>query len=263
MAVLQTLRHLDRYPVEPSDDSLIDATRARIARAEREQAQRMRLDPVERLSGSGLRLRRADLITAAAMILVAVGVGTPILSAMRQTSFEAACANNLRVAGNALHAYASDYDNSMPVMAGFGSLWSSRQGTDHLRLLPTLGYCDRGHLVCPGHCSEGPAYSYQAQAPGQRLLFGNGPIIAILGDRNPVLDATRSGQPVNVLAGTSNHAGRGQNILCSDGVVMFLSTPLLQEKDNVWLPRNHGGPDVIPQELAPEPDDSFLVHPAF
>src|SRR5204863_9994414 len=106
-AVSNLLGLMRDYPVEDCEPALIDATLARIDRYEDQQAARLNFDvqqdqPKGLFGGRGRRIRMPDFITVAAVILIAVGVGWPVLNNVRQKSMEMACSNNMRQVGYAL-----------------------------------------------------------------------------------------------------------------------------------------------------------------
>jgi hypothetical protein len=265
-AANRCLRLLEDYPVTDADDLLVHATLARIERHDRDATHRMKIRPAADELVGRRRLRLSDFVSVAAMILVGVGATIPMLNYVRRTSMETACANNLRIAGGALHQYATDHEGNLPMVAGLSDplapfSWKTLRNSENLNLLSDLGYCEHGHLNCPGHAEGGPAYSFQVQVPGRRVPWGVGPVIAVIGDRNPVLDAARSGRTVEATLSTANHGGRGQNILCSDGFVQFTKSPMLTDKDNVWLPRTRNGEERFDTNADfGDPADSCLMH---
>ncbi len=263
-AAASCFRLLSDYPASDAEDVLVHATLARVNRYEQESAVRLRMSPSPNDMIRGRRFRISDLITVAAVILVAVGITIPLLHQVRRNSIETACANNLRIAGGAMQTYANDFHGSLPMTAGLPNMfsWHNAEVQDNpLDLLAQLGYCDHGHINCPGHDADGPAFSHQMQTASRRVAFGTGPVVAILGDRNPVIDAVRAGRPVSLNRSTANHDGRGQNVLLSDGVVEFLRRPMLHGNDNIWLPRTPSGDETLNViEVLLSPGDSVLVH---
>jgi hypothetical protein len=260
---------LHDYPVEEADDALLDATLARISRFDREHAGRMTLDPetaelaLEAKRGRRrlLRVPLPDFITVAAMLLIVAGVGWPILNNVRQNSLDAHCANNLRTMGIGFADYASDYDGAVPMAeAGMHNTWSSlAHNVINLRPMLDGGYCDLGHLDCPGHEGEvGESYSYQWQVSRAPAGGSNVRISVLLGDRNPIIDAVRNGTFAPPLSISLNHGGRGQNVLWSDGAIVWLSEPVVRRSDNIWLPT--GVRELRDGVPADDPSDTFLAH---
>ncbi len=260
-AIVGLLSLLDDYPVNDSDDTLIDATLARINSYERDRVARMNIDAESVGSASSLRSRIPDFVTIAAVLLLGASIVIPVMHELRQRSIDTACANNLRMMGYAFGNYAADNDGRLPVaQAGLHSQWS-RFVDNMVNLAPLVsgGYCQQGHLDCPGH--EGPpasSYSYQWQMPGSPTLWDSGRNRVTLGDRNPVIDALRAGDWMSPFALSLNHGGRGQNVLVSDGSTMWLVQPVIGGGDNIWMPE---GIDRLEEGVQPASvNDVFLAH---
>jgi hypothetical protein len=248
---------LEDYPVEDADPALVDATMARIDRAESGQASRMRLSSDARMGAR--RLLMPDFITVAAVLLIGASIVLPVMHQLRQRSIDMGCENNMRVLGYAFSQYANDYEQQLPVArAGLNQTWS-RFASNVLNLGPMLdlGYCEHDHLCCPGHDGPGDSYSYQWQAPGARVRWETSPGVIVLGDRNPLIDAIRAGRSAPATMISPNHGGRGQNVLKSDGSPMWLTKPVVGRSDNIWLP---GGYDELVDGAEPsDPLDVFLA----
>ena len=116
------------YPVEDADPVLIDATLARIDQYEREMDERLRFDQHvdgEIVGRRGIPL--PNLVSIAAMILIAVSVLWPILSNVRRESIRARQMNNLMLVRSAVENYANDYNGRMPTArAGLSEPLASR-----------------------------------------------------------------------------------------------------------------------------------------
>lgn len=259
-AILRHLGALDAWTVEPPHESLVDATLARIDRYEADREAALRI-------GSGGRPRRrmrlADILGVAAMLMLASAVALPMLSQMRASSLAAVCANNLRTVASGLTAYAADSNGSMPVLAGFGALESllggprasarpqalhttitqGPNGAGHavitpifgtprhsqsLALLVTTGHCSADVLQCPG-CAKGePCFAYRVPAVGTRFLLNTTKPMVVVADANPVLELRLNGQRIESAQMSSrNHGDRGQNMLFSDGAVDWRVSPVL------------------------------------
>lgn len=262
---------LHDYPVEDADDSLVDATMARINRYEQQRTERMRFDAQEavEVASTGddgrrrfLRVPLPDFITVAAVLLIGVGVGWPILNTVQQNSIDQRCANNLRKMNIAFSDYAADYNGAMPTaQAGLHNSWNVL-AHNVVNLSPLLenGYCELNHLNCPGHEGEvGASYSYQWQVPGRRITWDDGRRVSVvLGDRNPLIDAARRGRYAPPLTVSLNHGGRGQNVLWNDGSIVWLDQPVVGGNDNIWLP--NGVEKLTEGAPAGDPADTFLAH---
>jgi hypothetical protein len=264
--VVRLLRRLDDYPVEDAEPALLHATLARIDRHEDQLAARMRFDVQEevagaRVAGAGRRIRVPDFISVAAVLLIVAGVMWPVLEGVRQRSVESACANNMRRLGYAFDQYSSHNAGALPMMAGPLGTWDTVKNILNLKPLIDQGYCDAGHLNCPGHrtvnqSSGEPSYSYRLFTPRGAIRWNTGHVTLILGDLNPLIDAARSGLVAPPLSISVNHGGRGQNVLATDGQTIWLTEPRISG-DNIWLPDHL---DLLQPGAAPSNDmDVFLV----
>jgi hypothetical protein len=233
------------YPVEDASDTLLHATLARIDRHEHEQAERMKFDVAQERRGRMFfrgRIRVPDFITVAAVILIGVSVLWPVLNSVKQRSLDLACANNMKYLGYAFGQYANDNNHHMPLaMAGAAVAWDTRKNTLNLGPLIEGGYCKHNDLTCPGHrhndpLEAGPSYSYRLFRAGAPIGWGTTRVTVVLGDLNPIVGAARRGAYLPPLSGSLNHAGRGQNVLVSDGATMWLEQPIVGRNDNIWLP---------------------------
>jgi hypothetical protein len=257
---------LHDYPVEDADPALINAALARIDRHEDDRAARLSFEAAraaqsdERRAFRGLRVRVPDFITVAAVLLLASAVLFPVVSRVRQASIDNGCADNMRLLGAAFSQYAGDYGGAVPVaQAGLGGAldWAGRHNILNIRPLLEYGYCQQGHLNCPGHHDEfSSSYSYQWQESGRPVLWNRG-VIAMLGDRNPILDAALLGRSLSPMSISINHGGRGQNVLRADGGVLWLAQPII-DRDNIWLP--HGFTILREGARPTSTSDAFLAH---
>ena len=106
----------------------------------------------------------------------------------------------------------------------------------------------------------GESYSYQWQVPGHLPRWGIGRITLVLGDRNPIIDAVRSGRVYQPLMVSINHGGRGQWVLGSDGQTVWLVQPIVGGNDNIWLPAKAPILTRRAYQLVDDPNDTFLAH---
>jgi len=127
MALIRQMQVLDHYPAGDSDDSLVDATLARIDRweAARESSMRLRV-------GRFSNFRAADFVGVAALIMVGLGVLLPIAAHAREQRLNTVCGNNMRSLHDAFGAYAHDHGGALPLAAsiggGLGSIFSPTSG---------------------------------------------------------------------------------------------------------------------------------------
>ena len=259
-AISSFLGLMNDYPVEDADHSLVHATLARIDQYEDERAERMNVQARRDREGFSLRrIRLPDFITVAAVLLIGVSVMWPTFSFMRQRSMDSACANNMRQLAVAFGQYAYDNNSNLPVaMAGPFGGWDTLRNVLNLEPLVQGNYCQGGHLNCPGHHEAGPSYSYRWFVPAGQSIWGGPRATVVLGDRNPIVDAARSGRYMPPLSMSINHAGRGQNVLASDGGTLWLEEPVFGRGDNIWLPNTVER--LSPGMQPTDPFDAFLLH---
>lgn len=248
------VRANDRYSVEPPDPALVDATLARIDRAETERAERMTIGP--RGTPTLGRGRWADFIAVACVAVLAVSIGLPLLNSLGRQREIAGCQANLAQLGSALAAYHGDF-NSRPITAGFAPDFGSRESWDgydnskHLDALHLNNYCPPGCLHCAKD-TEGSGYA--SQVPNERLnrLWLTQSHLPLVADRNPlVLHTALGGRAfVRAVENSPDHDGRGQNVLYGDLAVIFEVSPLLPVRlsdesgpipENIWIPADRGG----------------------
>ncbi len=119
MALVRQMSTLDALSVPAPHESLVDAVIARIDHYEADRAAAMRIGSSGR---PRFRMRLADVLGVAAMLMLSAAVLLPIASQMRASSLEAVCASNMRSLGAGLTSYASDNRGSMPALAGIGAI---------------------------------------------------------------------------------------------------------------------------------------------
>ena len=250
---------LDAYDVEAPDESLVDATLARIAHEDAAIAQRMRVGADSELSGnsdalSASRGRWGDFIGLACAAILILSVGIPVVSYMRGKNIDAECGNNQRNLASGIETYVRD-NNHMPIAAGFspdlGGLlsWHDYKSARHLDPLVDGKYCAEGCLSCASDPTE-EGYAYQVPTRSSHFAWKNGVRAPAVADRNPLIDLSRRGKLVGVLIINSpEHGGRGQNVLFTDGSIEFLGSPVLlipgttelpAHSENIWLPMDRG-----------------------
>lgn len=243
---------------------LTDGVLARIERAEAEAdaAGRFRLpgsDPDARRGAWSMPgVRVTDVLTAAAALLLTASVAWPVLERTRQSSMQAACLSSLGVSARAFASYTDDHDSTLPLAtAGFSGHWNrvGQPGASNSANLYTLvvgGYEPLEALACPENAEaprdpaltagrdwrtpEQVSYSYQVPTPHNvrvSALRGDEPLLA---DRSPVWMAAAQGEPIELMANSPLHQGRGQNVLLTDGSAGWWSQAIAADGDVLWLP---------------------------
>jgi hypothetical protein len=239
-SILAMLGLLDAYPVEDASEALVDATLARVNQYESQRAARMHISTAEiDTTSRGFRIRMPDLMSVAAMVLIAVSVFIMISRSAREQSFQTECASNMAMVGHGLVNYALDHNGKMPTtsVAALGSLFGgvTPERTD-VDLLAKEGYCEHHHLNCPGHGGESGGFSFQTQSADMwENIRSQGRLFIIIADRNPILDALLAGGTPDPLTPSANHGSLGQNHLRDDGSTPMAAPAPVIGGDMIWI----------------------------
>ena len=220
---------------------------------------RFAMTPVE---GRGrINFRWSDLISVAALLLIASAVIAPMVGAVRGMSQQAGCQAGLANAFRGFSSYANDYKESLPLASESraGSRWwnigrPEQSNSANLFTLTKVKYALAGDLACPGNAtahrgqpaadavdwsnSDAISYSYRNMFTPDRVNMSraDAPFV-VVADRSPVIVRAMRNEWINPLANSDNHSGRGQNVMFSDGIIRWMPTPVLADGDNIWLPR--------------------------
>ncbi len=202
--------------------------------------------------------RFADLVSVAAVVLIAASVVWPVLTTVRQNAVRQANQANLAVAGLGFGAYAADYQGELPRLsdrAGDAQWWNvgedpSQSNSAGLYTLARLRYTPIEALASPGNPSAPRAvadagardwrspdevsYSYLLPFAGPNTAAAPGVVLA---DRSPVVVRLLAGETVRLSENSPNHDGRGQHMLKGDGSVLWTTEPYTEYGDHVYLPR--------------------------
>ncbi len=94
---------------------------------------------------------------------------------------------------------------------------------------------------------------------GPTPSLGVEPCLPIFADRNPLFEGSKLKAAHLLEANSRSHdAGAGQNVLCSDGRVLWTTTPVLGSRgDNIWMV--DGVTTYTGTEHQQQPTDAFLV----
>jgi hypothetical protein len=249
-------------PSDPAERAArIERVMAAVSQEESFRAERMTLDQGPELSG--WRMRLADVISIAAMLLLGASVALPAMNAVGQRQERLACLNNMQTSARAFGTYAGDHADFLPMAtAGFGgSRWmdvgtKERSNSANLFTLVRTGYEGLDDLACAGnpHAARGAAdpgawdwdsmqeisYSYRIMPNGglrMTLPVATPAQVVVTADRSPVTLRIAAGLPVIPEANSPNHAGRGQYVLRLDGSADWERSPVVGG-DNIWLPRS-------------------------
>lgn len=222
------------------------------------------LAPIPISRGSWLRQRVWDVVTAAAMLLVAGSIMWPVLAGMHQRNLELQCGSNLQSVASALSAYAGENRDSLPVaVASFGPQrwWDVNEtrpvaNSSNLFTLVRNGYTKLGSLACPGNpraprALQDPqasdwrsldeiSYSYQLMCGKPQGKWSADERRLVLADRSPAVLRAVRGESPDPRENSPNHRGAGQHGLFTDGSTEWLPSPLIRsggDIDCIWLPQ--------------------------
>lgn len=242
--------------VEDGRAQLIERTLAGVQSSINETSDRMQFDPAGARRGRSLRL--SDLTAVAALLIVGVSVVWPMLTAVGAHNSRSACTSSMAVAGIGVSSYSDDNRGSWPIASASqaGNPWwnvgsPEQSNSAHSYLLARTGYATLANLACPGNpdAVDGPvpdgrmdwqsirevSYSGQNMFALVRPALTSGDVV-IMADRSPVIPLAVQGRAIFPFHNSPNHGGRGQNILRSGGQVEWVTSPVLESGDNLWLP---------------------------
>lgn len=225
-------------------------------------AQEATMRVADREGSGGFSFRWTDLISIAAMLLLAASVVMPVMSGVRANAQQAICFDNMHGAASAFGMYTGSNRDMLPMAtAGFGPTWidvgttPERSNSSNLYTLIRTGMASLDDLACPSNpgAARGEAdpdawdwrslgeisYSYRIMPPGgMRASSAQLPVrVVLLADRSPVVLRAARGQRVRPEENSPNHSQAGQHMLMLDGSSVWASTPVLESRDNIWLPR--------------------------
>lgn len=235
------------------------------------------------------RIRIADLMSIAAVLVVGVSVIWPMLSSMRDAHYRTVSSSRMAAAGAGMAAYSTNYGGLPQASASMAGnpWWEVGQNPEHsnsanLYLLAREGFVELAQLASPTNPNaptrskgetandwgtfEQVSYSYRNMFGADNREFAIRPDTALLADRSPIVPRSRRGETARADANSGNYAGRGQHVLFGDGTVRWLGSPVLDNGDNIWLPGSierdlarDGRATLTGRETADGPEDAFLV----
>ena len=252
-AVHRTLAILDKFKVEEPAGDLAERICRDVAarRAEPEATRTVR---------PSIFSFAEVLATAAALLLLAL-VFVPGVMKAHSMKLRVACESNMQHVGVALESFADGHQQTLPfakvdAARGDGN-WLNRDhgrhvsGTAPLFVLLQEGTLRPADLNCPagddpqfaGACEglrDFPdtvycSYSFQNFFDrSEPMVRDKAKPVPIMADRNPLF---RNGTYCADSSGTSNsfnHSREGQNVLYTDGRVVWTESPMV-EGDNIWI----------------------------
>ena len=275
--VARLLQLLDHYEVDHeagARSDLVSVTMARIGEVAGSATGvddslcpaglRIRGYEVNELSGARLSISMIhwrEIASIAAVILLLVSITVPMLDNARAQAVRQKCCANMMGTAVGFTGYSEDHEGALPAVmdSAVDVNWLiSRANSANLFALAKAGYVSLETLSCPGNVNaevsdqllagmnwpdrSGSSFSYQNQLTSDRIGWRNpGRTIAILSDRNPIVDYAAGhlgdGEDGGVSAEmiSPSHGGELQNVLLTDGSVMQLGRPVFGG-DNIWLP---------------------------
>lgn len=281
------LSNMNFWETPEASDDLVHNTLAYIDQYEREQRTALMFESRRRLPT--LNITMSEMAAIAAMILMAISLGLPMLTRQRNDARRFACESNLATAGVAMHHYANDNHGYIPrgkitpgdawwkvgMLGDDDSNSEIQSNSAHLYLLARNHYINPNSLSCPSneHAPdnltremhdwpeyEAVSYSYQNQYNRQATKINQNHQLALLADKNPLFYA--NGKKLQHLANydpnlpSARHNRKGQNVLFASGSVQWARTPVIRG-DNIWLV---SGIDQYNGTEAPSSaNDAFLV----
>jgi hypothetical protein len=226
---------LNDYPVQDGDDVLVHATLAGIDRYEDERATRLSIE-----TGGVTSLRRGfrlpNLISLAAVALIAASVILPIMHNLRKQGQTLKTQNNLRYVMHAVDNYAGDYGGTIPsARAGLSGVVTSFSDAINMTPLIQADYC---RLNQPEPVDEALVEE-----------FGRSNLVLFLGDRTPVMEALRDGHLSRPLQVETSHGEVRRNILKSESAILWLTQWQFASEPSLWRPR---GILMLTDDIHPE-----------
>jgi len=238
----------------------IARTMAAIEADQRFQSERLRFEQGPELRGWKMRL--ADVVSIAAMLLIIGSVALPAINGVRNKQQMLACETNMQSSARAMGTYAGDHADYLPMAtAGFGGgSWMDvgtrdRSNSANLYTMVRTGYESLDELACAGNprAARGEpepgawdwrsmneiSYSYRIMPRGGIRISMKVPTttqVVVTADRSPVTLRAARGLAIIPEANSPNHRQRGQFVLRLDGSSSWEKSPVV-DGDNIWLPR--------------------------
>jgi hypothetical protein len=221
----ETLTQLDSIKYEPCPDNIVELTVARLKLAASKGAPKLHNLLEKEQKKTFVREKQSvtvhphhwrniiEVAAIAAVILIITGLGFPMLSNVRQKSWQTACQAKLGKVGQGLVNYAYDNRDTLPSVAtSAGSPWwkvgdqgsKNHSNTRHLWLLVKENYVDAENFTCPGHKKATPVrfdtaslhqyndfpsrnnLSFSFRTKCNKTLEKMRSVTIIMADRNPV-----------------------------------------------------------------------------
>ncbi len=283
------LELLDSYKTPPPPTRFVDQIMDRIGQASPLRVTEAASSLPPPSDGRFIRrpvLSLRELVALAACLTFFIGVLVPGLSRARSQQRQAMCASSLGNIGRAVGQYAANFNGMMPQTAGFvpGVNWlrSPQPQVPRVRnsrnryLVVRLHFAKPESFICaamggarpldadridqfedfpsPENCS----FDSQNMA-GPTLPLRLAPGMPIFADRNPLFDGSKLDAVDPDRSNSRSHdGGRGQNVLCADGRVVWTTSPMFgTHGDNIW--QVEGVTEYTGTEYQRHPADAFVI----
>ncbi len=208
-------------------------------------------------AGRGFWRNLAEVAAVAAMIMLFASVSIPSLKTARQRAWQNSCQAQMSRIARGISGYVSEHDGDLPAVAtSMGEPWwkvgyqgaENHSNTRPLWLLVKGDYVNARDFVCPGR-RQGRAIQFDqrrvkqlADFPSRKYVTysfrivcksakkgASGPKV-LMADLSPIFEQLPENYSGNLCQrlcdklmrlNSSNHQGRGQNVLFYDGSVKF------------------------------------------
>ena len=214
-AAVSLLSLLDEYPSEElsaeDEQTLVDATMARICRAEDDRRDRMKMDNQPVMLGRGLRFRIAEGFAVAAVLAMAAATLWSFGTSASSNGFSETTHRNLSELHAGLSGFQDANDGAAPlvnVSHPVARLLGDRDAQLlDLHMVASQGHCSMESMQNPRRPGSGHhGFSYATLSANQQPLLSDARVI-LIGDRNPALAGMLSGQTyAAAMAAHSTHA---------------------------------------------------------
>ena len=274
-AALDLLSCLESYPTEEASDELVDATLARIGRAESERSSRFSIADAPGFNGRQIRL--PDFFAVAAALFLAVGIGWPLYQAIDRQNDILHSKVRLNEYSAGIASFASENDGSMPIdvntiegsghsMSGLPDAMDGDWGTQlhkalttpALHVSPDFEQAERIRLE-----KIGPISYRVPMNIGTFKLTAYGADEPLLADQNPVIWSKRRNQPaLSHRQGSHIHDQTLVVVVRFDLSFDSLPSAVLPDGDSLWVHDDYdpdvpsANEDIRPRNLK----DAVLAH---
>lgn len=195
-----------------------------------------------------------ELGALAACVAIFMSIFVPGMANVRSRQLQARCGDNLASLGRGFELYSAANDDFLPSIGQTSANWLQRPNRMHMAPAIKYRFVVPASMFCPGAKVDGDAKGITDSDQTIHLFLGrrrpwystqnqNGPLIhfkahlrvPLASDPNPVFENGKYNPKVPWDARSRTHDGRGQNVLLSDGSVMFIQQPKYgRDHDNIW-----------------------------